>query len=550
MNNRRATGIFVFLLLVSACLFTAFNGRVHLYDWDEINFAESAREMMVTGDYSTVRIDFQPFWEKPPLFIWMQVISMKMFGVDEFGARFPNTISGILTLLLLFFAGKKYSGARFGLLWAIAYACSLLPFLYFKSGLIDPWFNLFIFAGLLCFIFYLQEKTRIRWLVLSAVGIGLAVMTKGPVALLLSLLSAFLFFLFKRFRDFVRFRAIMIWTGVFVITGGLWFLLIAIDGRAQTVADFISYQVRLFRTEDAGHGGFPLYHAIILLMGVFPASVIAIPSFVKNRATGKEQKDFRKWMLVLFWTVLILFTIVRTKIVHYSSLCYFPLTFLAALEADYLIVNTKLFSRAVFILAITILSSWLLFSVTAPVLLGPFKQELLNLLSGVDPASHAMLSAEVAWPWYTYIPAFVLAAMLAMLCFTRKKSMAPLLVLSAGSFIYINTAIWLFTVRVECYSQQANIEFFKGLEGKDVYTRTLGIKSYGRLFYTDARPSANINSNSKNWQLFGPVDKPVYCSFSLNNKKQYLKKYYNLELLYEKNGYVFCIRNPEKTIHP
>jgi len=47
----------------AALLFVPFLGGVHLFDWDEINFAEAAREMIVTGDYLTVQINFQPFWE-------------------------------------------------------------------------------------------------------------------------------------------------------------------------------------------------------------------------------------------------------------------------------------------------------------------------------------------------------------------------------------------------------------------------------------------------------------------------------------------------------
>ncbi len=74
------------ILLLGAVLFLPGLGIVHLFDWDEINFAESAREMIVTGDYLTVQINFEPFWEKPPLFIWMQVLSMKIFGINEFAA--------------------------------------------------------------------------------------------------------------------------------------------------------------------------------------------------------------------------------------------------------------------------------------------------------------------------------------------------------------------------------------------------------------------------------------------------------------------------------
>ncbi len=98
------------IILIAALFFIPFLGGVHLFDWDEINFAESAREMIESGDYLTVQINFIPFWEKPPLFIWMQVLSMKVFGINEFAARFPNAICGIVSLLVLFNIGRKLIG--------------------------------------------------------------------------------------------------------------------------------------------------------------------------------------------------------------------------------------------------------------------------------------------------------------------------------------------------------------------------------------------------------------------------------------------------------
>jgi 4-amino-4-deoxy-L-arabinose transferase-like glycosyltransferase len=91
-------------------LFIPFLGSVHLFDWDEINFAESAREMLLTGNYQKVQINFVPFMEKPPLFFWLQVLSMKIFGVNEFAARFPNALVGIATLSLVFQIGKRIHG--------------------------------------------------------------------------------------------------------------------------------------------------------------------------------------------------------------------------------------------------------------------------------------------------------------------------------------------------------------------------------------------------------------------------------------------------------
>jgi 4-amino-4-deoxy-L-arabinose transferase-like glycosyltransferase len=125
-------------------LFAPFLGYVHLFDWDEINFAECAREMVESGNYTTVTIDYEPFWEKPPLFIWMQALAMKAFGVNEFAARFPNVIAAFFTILSLIYHGTRHQNRTFGFWWAAFYVGSFLPNLYFHSGIIDPWFNLFI----------------------------------------------------------------------------------------------------------------------------------------------------------------------------------------------------------------------------------------------------------------------------------------------------------------------------------------------------------------------------------------------------------------------
>lgn len=118
------------IILVTGLLFIPFLGNVHLFDWDEINFAEAAREMIKSGNYLTVQIDFQPFWEKPPLFIWMQVLSMKIFGINEFAARFPNAVCGIVTSLAIFKIGKRLKDENSGIIWVCVYMY-VLYFLFF-----------------------------------------------------------------------------------------------------------------------------------------------------------------------------------------------------------------------------------------------------------------------------------------------------------------------------------------------------------------------------------------------------------------------------------
>lgn len=116
--------------------------------------------MLATGNYAIPQIAFEPFWEKPPLFFWLQVLCMKLFGVNEFAARLPNAVCGIFTLILLYRIGKRLVSEQFGWMWVLIYAGSLLPQLYFKSGIIDPWFNFFIFLAVYHLAFYSDAKAE------------------------------------------------------------------------------------------------------------------------------------------------------------------------------------------------------------------------------------------------------------------------------------------------------------------------------------------------------------------------------------------------------
>ena len=112
----------------------------------------------------------------------------------------------------------------------------------------------------------------------------------------------------------------------------IWFIALLVNGQQHIITEFIIYQVRLFQTEDAGHGGPFFYHFIILLIGCFPAAALSVLSMRIGNRTIETPKHFHLWMMLLFWVTLLLFSIVKTKIVHYSSLCYFPLTYLAAVS--------------------------------------------------------------------------------------------------------------------------------------------------------------------------------------------------------------------------
>lgn len=541
INASKAAPAWHYMAVVGlgALLFLPGLGAANLFDWDEINFAECAREMLATGDYLRVQIDYQPFWEKPPLFIWLQALSMKAFGVNEYAARLPNALCGIATLIALLHVGTRVRNRTTGLVWTLLYASSWLPHFYFKSGIIDPLFNLATFLAFYqVFRCSQASERRGRHALLAGVFLGLAVLAKGPVAILVALLSLVVYWVWRRGLGGLSIRSLLtialaaacvtaLWFGVEILQHGTWF-----------VREFITYQIRLFQTEDADHGGPFFYHFVVLLVGCFPAS-----AFLFQRRSDVSEavrtKDFRRWMWIMFWVVLVLFSIVKTKIVHYSSLCYFPLTFLAAQRIAALWEERR--APTIFVrVLLGVLGILLAIAITAVPIVGLNKKRLAPLID--DPFAVANLSAAVPWShteaaWGILYLAGVCAALWWMRKYFRRGAAA----LAAVQMIVIFVTIAHFTPKIEGYSQRAAIDFFKSVRGKDVYVRVLGYKSYAQLFYTGKKPQSNPKSHDESWLLAGPVDKPTYFVAKITAAGPY-RALPQLEVIREEAGFVFFRR--------
>jgi len=557
-----------YLLLSGLALlfFFPFLGSVHLFDWDEINFAECAREMLQTGNWMRPQIDFEAFWEKPPLFLWMQALSMKFFGVNEFAARLPNAFCGWATLLLVFHIGNRLHDRMFGWLWALAWLGSLLPHLYFRSGIIDPWFNFFIFAGLYGFIefrwrFFSHQKdqsfwVRYRHLLGGGFLLGLAILTKGPTAYLVVMLVLMLYWAKYRFKgkgywlhlmyfSLAAAVAALLWFGVEVWMDGPWF-----------IQEFLTYQIRLFSTEDAGHGGFFGYHFVVLLLGCFPASVFAIPNLWGDRECEDEalethalascrRSDFGTWMQLLFWVVLILFSLVKTKIMHYSSLCYFPLTYLGSVTLW----------RAIKWNVLPKVTSFLL--PTMGVVLGlavaalPFLGQNLDLVKPLfakDPFALANLDADVQWELWQGIPGLVLVltSVVGVYFWLKKRAWQTAQIVFAGGAIFVGGTLLFVVCNIEGYSQRAAIEFYESKSGEDCIIKPVGFKSYAHLFYANKQdPGPDKTVDDLPGLYYSKPTKPTYFVAKINRLNP-LPEFPQIKEIYRKNGFVFFELKPEK----
>jgi hypothetical protein len=546
------------IIVIGVLLFFPYLGTVNLFDWDEINFAEAAREMIVTGDYLTVRIDYKPFHEKPPLFIQMQAVSMLVFGVNEFAARFPNAIIGIISLLVIYHIGKKLFDFRFGLLWVLTYVGSILPNFYFKTGIIDPTFNLFMFLSVYYIFRFCNEGYsesfssiyHVRYAAIAGIFVMLAIMTKGPVGYLLPVLAWLAFWFMNRKNIKFPVRAFLYFSLIATIVPITWYLLVLIFNGGDLLEDFISYHLRLLSTEDAGHGGPIYYHFVVLLIGCFPASIIMFRGFRHDPSDNNDQRLFKWLMIILLSVVVVVFSIVSTKIVHYSSLAYFPITFLAAYVV-YKIIYKEMRSKKSTIWLIAI------FGILWGLLLGGLPLILINyhwIIESVgDPFTKEILKTPVSWGGYEYFVGvlYILIILFTVILLIKKQFLKGFTVLFGGTAIVMFTFLPLVAAKIEQYTQGTAVEFYRSMQGKKAYIHILDIGNYkyGHLFYAQKPPelSSHYNknipkNNIKEWLLTGEIDHPAFFITKNTRAKDYIN-INGIDSLYEKNGFVILFRD-------
>ena len=118
-----------------------------LIDRDEPRFAEAAREMIQRSDYVVPYFNNQYRFDKPPLTYWFQTLSYRVFGENDFAARFPSAIAAALVSILLLAWGRRIENERVGWWAAIMFALCLQAFMHAKAAVADMWLVLFVTAA-------------------------------------------------------------------------------------------------------------------------------------------------------------------------------------------------------------------------------------------------------------------------------------------------------------------------------------------------------------------------------------------------------------------
>lgn len=462
-----AAGIFCLLFVV----YLPYTGSVHLFDWDELIFAEAAREMLESGNFGRVFVNYVPFWEKPPGFFWLQALSFHWFGVNEGAARLPSVLFTAATGAVLCLAGTFVGSISFGVLWALLFGLSPLPSFFGRFGLIDPTFNFFVVTGILC-LFAHDETRRHKsgeerllpvpvwlpggYLTISALSIGTAVLIKGPLGLVVPLVCFGVYKLLVR-EPRLSVLQLLLFLGGTLLVASSWFAVETLNHGSEFVTQFVTYQMRISGTND-GHPGPVYFHALVYLLGSLPCSVFLVRGILWRSL--RRERRFQILALVWFVFVLLLFSLIQTKLLHYTLLIYMPGAFLAACVLQS-IWQGRTRVHPLELTALGVLGLIL----AVPLLLVPYLARNPQILKQLvaDPGVYYYLEVPVAWGVETFAPGvlWVAGIVLTIVLFALSRPRLGITTLLVSSAVMMNLFWIVFMTRVDTYVSAPIISFIE-----------------------------------------------------------------------------------------
>jgi 4-amino-4-deoxy-L-arabinose transferase-like glycosyltransferase len=182
----------VWFLVFAAVAWVVVFGRLgypSLLDPDEAHYAQLTREMIRARSWFVPLLDGSPFIDKPVLFHWLQIAAVWAFGESEFALRLPSALAGIGLLLLTRWVAAELFGRPVGNVAAMMFATLPFTFALANVALFDMVYTAFLFGAVACLTLACAQG-RPRLQVAGYLLLTLAVMTKGPAALVLVLLWA------------------------------------------------------------------------------------------------------------------------------------------------------------------------------------------------------------------------------------------------------------------------------------------------------------------------------------------------------------------------
>jgi len=392
---------------------------------DEGRYAEIPREMVVSGNWTTPRLNDLKYFEKPPLQYWATAVAYEVFGEHQWTSRLWTALTGFAGILLAWFAGTRLFGRETGIYAALLLGSGMLYTMMAHINTLDMGVTFFITLGIFSLLLAQNEESeakRRNWMLLAWAGLALSVLSKGLMGVVLPGAALFLYSVFN--RDITVWKRMHWISGlaVFLLIAAPWFVLVMRDNPEFFHFFFIHEHLERFTTKV--HGRFqPWYYFVpILLLGMLPWTLLMFDALLRSwRAGAQKLKEFSAARFLLVWTVFIyvFFSVSDSKLPSYLLPMFPPLALLMGRE----IANMK--SRRLFWLTAPVL-------VIVAILLGiiPFAASM----SADTPLQHEMYSAYSVW-LLVAAATWLIGTVAALWSLRRDNKMAAVIVLALSSLI-------------------------------------------------------------------------------------------------------------------
>ncbi len=392
---------------------------------DEGRYAEIPREMVVSGDWVTPRLNDLKYFEKPPLQYWATAIAYELFGEYQWTSRLWTALTGFAGILLVGFAGMRLFGREAGLYAAILLGGSALYTLMAHINTLDMGVTFFITLGIVGLLLAQQEQAEARsrrnWMYLAWVALALAVLSKGLIGVILPGAALFLYSAIQ--RDVGVWKRMHWGMGLvlFMLVAAPWFYLVMKANPEFFQKFFIYEHFTRFATKELGRYQPWYYFVPVLLFGMLPWTVLMFDTLLRTwKESYRADKTFNPERFLLVWVVFIylFFSVSGSKLPSYL-LPMFPALALLMGEQVAAMDSRRLFRMIVPLLPLMVVALAL-----APLITRTADTPLQ--LQMYSEYSRWLIAAALVW---------LLGVVAALLWLHRNQKMTALLALAFAALI-------------------------------------------------------------------------------------------------------------------
>ena len=324
----------LFLTIIVSVLFGTTLASYPLAAPDGARYAEIPREMVATGDYITPHLNGIKYFEKPPLFYWLQAASIKVFGVNDFAVSFVNALMALGSVLLIYWTSRKIYGRASGIIASFIFATSSLVFALTRIITLDFALTFFLTLCLSSFLLATElpeVKKRNIYFWLAYLAAGLAFMTKGLVGIVLPGLILFSWVtIFNQWRN-IKHYSILTGLMIFLLVTLPWHILVQLKNPEFSRFYFIEQHFLRYLTDYAGRAKKWWFFPAVFAGGLYPWIV-----FLPQAITHHIPKKLKEWhyhkqsIFLLLWIFIVYFfyTFSNSKLIPYLLPTFSPIAIL------------------------------------------------------------------------------------------------------------------------------------------------------------------------------------------------------------------------------